>query len=144
MNELAHDIAGEAAVITAFSDTVIAPEPTGPPLPIDAATGQPPITFANEWDDGISLKPLHSFYHIKSKVRHWSQHESGCTSICPVGPSRYHIRGGYRFMNLNKGMCAKCIAAVKDIDNTEWLEHFPALHFEPKLRRKDIRAKTPF
>ncbi len=80
----------------------------------------------NLWDDGLSPKPLYSFFHKKNQTRHWSKWPDGCGFICPTARSLEHYKGGDPRMDLHKGICMKCIDTVQTMHWVDWKDYFKA------------------
>jgi len=86
-------------------------------------------------DNGLSPEPLYSFFHKRSKARHWSQTTLGVSFICNTVPSNLHARGGDPRFNLQGGVCKTCIDYVQSHEKVKWRAYFESQNFVPPCRR---------
>lgn len=56
--------------------------------------------LSREWDNGLSSQPLFSFYHKKTRCRHWSYERSKPVHfLCHVAPNPQYSKGGELHMD---------------------------------------------
>ena len=123
---------------TDFDCVLLSPEICLPNVPWIPESKQIVTTEPHQevWDDGLSPYPLYSFYHKKSRLRHWSASAMpGDGFICIVIPSENHIRGGDPRFNLQGGVCKTCIDFVQSHSWVKWQAYFESQNYEPPSRR---------
>jgi len=78
--------------------------------------------FANleeQWNGGLSPKPLYSFFHVKTRCRHWSFESAKPISfLCSVAPNQRYKPGGDLHMDISKGVCCNCVKKAQEC--SEW------------------------
>ena len=123
---------------TDFDCVMVSPSACVPNIPwlSKDAEATPPEPKEELWDDGLSPYPLYSFYHKKSRLRHWSTSTTtGDGFICTVIPGPNHIRGGDPRFNLQGGVCRTCIDFVQAYKGVKWQSYFESQNFDPPSRR---------
>ena len=75
------------------------------------------------WENGLAPDPLYSFYHDKSRVRHWAWTEDPVVFLCNRQVSEHHLRGGCVQVDLLHGMCQDCVRVAKSDKKVQYAEY---------------------
>ena len=88
-------------------------------------------TMPNNWDSGLSPEPLYSFYHTKTRCRHWSfEPRKPISFLCSVAPNLNYKKGGELHMDISKGVCKNCISKAEAC--SKWAQYLASLHQDCK------------
>ena len=75
------------------------------------------------WDEGLSPVGLFSCYHKSSKFRHWTHADRVTVFLCGVVPVGHHLRGGQVHMDIQSGVCKRCIQKARTRDPSAWNDY---------------------
>ena len=86
-------------------------------------------TMPDKWDSGLSPEPLHSFYHTKTRCRHWSfEPRKQISFLCSVAPNLNYKEGGELHMGISKGVCKNCIGKAEAC--SKWAQYLTSLRHD--------------